>query len=98
MNENDAMSLSTHGGGAVAISLLTAWLTRFFAAKKAEAAADAAAKQAQETNIRLAVLEKTLERVERLLEMTGELRERLALVEREASAAHKRLDLSAGKS
>lgn len=97
MNEQESMSLGMHGGAAVAVSIITAWLTKFFAAQKAEKAAESAAKNAQETNIRLALVEKGLERVERLLEEHGNAKERLALAEQAVKAAHARVDRLEGK-
>lgn len=83
----DGLDLGQHGapvaGGIAALATaITAGVARIFSSRDARRREEMAAERAEQTNTRLALLEKQVETAVRLLEAQGELKERLAVVEK----------------
>lgn len=70
------------GGIAALAAAITAGVARIFSSRDARRREEMAADRAEQTNTRLALLEKQVETAVRLLEAQGELKERLAVVEK----------------
>jgi hypothetical protein len=74
------------GGIAALATAITAGIARIFSARDARRREEQAADRDAQTNLRLTMLEKSVEHAVKLLEAQGDLRERLAVVESQLKA------------